>query len=79
MVLDLDQGQASSLGALLRIAGRQVIRVQVAGNSLGLNAEQALEMADAFFEGAQGFIIFQIADMVAEKGIVLAGQAEGVF
>ena len=53
--------------------------MQVAGQAFGLDAEQALVMRDAFFEGTQRLVVFQVADMVADEGIVLANQARSAI
>ena len=79
VVLHFDQGQVLAGGALLGVAGGQVIGVQVAGEDFGLDAEQALEMGNPFFEGVQGLVVFHVADVVAEEGVVLVAARQKVF
>jgi len=79
VVLHLQQGQALLLRPLLGVTRSQVIRVQIASQRLGMDAEQLFKMGDAVFEGLQRFIVFHIADVVTEEAILLARQAESVF
>ncbi len=79
VVLDLYQGERFPGSPFHRVAGRQVIRVEIAGQDLRLDVEQALVMLDPCLEGPEGFVVFHVADVVADKGILLAGQAEGIF
>ncbi len=79
MVLDPDGLQAFFLPALARITGSQVIGMQVVGQQLGLDAEELLDMGDPVPKGLQGLVIFQVADVMAEEGVVLTGEAKGVF
>ena len=50
-----------------RVFGRQVVRVQVVGDRLGLDVEQALEVLDPFAERGQRLQVFQVADVVADE------------
>jgi hypothetical protein len=61
------------------IAGRQVIGVQVAGNDLRLHPEQALEVGNALLVRGERFVVLQVADVVAEEGVLAARQAEGIL
>src|SRR5512139_2024045 len=79
MMLHPDRLQSFPFGALQRIARRQVVRMQIEGNDFRPDAEQALEVRDAGLERAQGLVVFHVADMMAEKGVMLAREAEGVF
>ena len=56
------------------VAGCHVIGVQVIGDVFRLNPKQCLEMADPILKRLQCLVIFQIADMVAEKRIAIAAK-----
>ena len=66
-------------GALQSIPGGHIVRVQVVGNHLRRYPEQVLEVGDALFVSQESLIIIQIADMMAEEGVAVFGQAEGVL
>ena len=54
-------------------AGGEIIRVQVMADGRGLDPKEALEELDRVLKGAHGLVVLQIADMVAQEGIVLPG------
>jgi hypothetical protein len=64
---------------LQRVLGRQVLGVQVVGDHLGLDREQASEVPDPLGEGAEGLVVLQIADVMGDEGVAALGQAEGVL
>ncbi len=71
MVLHLHQWEMLALGSLNRVARRQVVRVQVAGDPLRRYPEQPLEVLDALLERAQRLIVLQVANMLAQEGVLL--------
>ena len=76
VVLDGDPLDAVQLE---RVLGRQVLRMEVVRDDLGGDVEQPAEVRDALGEGAQGLEILQVADVLREKGVAPAHQAEGVL
>ena len=76
MMLDADQSTPSRSE---RVAGGQVVRVEVVRHQLGLDREQALEMLDSLGERAQGLVVLQVADVVADPGAGALRKAEGVL
>ena len=53
--------------------------MQITNNCIWGDAKQALKMLYSIFEGEHGLVIFHIADVMTDKGITLAGNAEGIF
>jgi hypothetical protein len=53
--------------------------MQIVGHQFGVHVEEAAEVLNAFPERAQGLIVFQIPDMVADAGVPLFGHAERVL
>src|SRR5436309_1958368 len=51
-----------------RVFCRQILRVQVVGNRLRINIEEALEMLNALTERGERLQVLQVADMMADKG-----------
>ena len=72
MMLHADARQSVAFGPLPHVARRQVVRVEVAGQGLDLDAEQALEVLDPALEGAQRLVVLQVADVMADEGVVAA-------
>ncbi len=73
VMLNIDQGQVLVFCPCLGIAGSQVIRVQITGDQLGLDAKNCLIMIDCFCEGIQCFLIFQVADVMTQEGVSITG------
>ena len=61
------------------VLGGQVLRVQVVGHHLGLDAEQPAVVPDPLGEGAQRLGVLQVPDVVGQEGPVPLGQAERVL
>ena len=76
VVLDADQGQALPLRPLSGVVGGEIVRVQIAGQSLRGDIEQALEMGDLPGIVIQRLHVLEIADVLAQKRIGPAGEAE---
>ena len=53
--------------------------MQVVGNGLWIDIEEALVMFDALAERGQGLQVLQVSDMMADKGLPPLGYAKGVF
>src|SRR5258705_8724265 len=53
--------------------------MKVISHNGGFDIKQPLEVLDAFRVGTQGFQVFQIANMVTDEGIVIAGKAESIL
>ena len=61
------------------VAGRGVVRVQVVGDHLGPDPEEALQPLDLLLEGARGLEVVEVADVRTQPGLVARGQAERVL
>ena len=75
VVLDADRLQPE----VERVLGREVLRVQVVRDQLGLHREQPLEVLDPVAEGAQGLVVAQVADVVRDPRAAVAGERERVL
>ena len=53
--------------------------MQVAGDNFRLDAEKPFIELNGMFKMLQRFFIFHIADMLADEGVVVTGQAESIF
>ena len=62
-----------------RVARREVVRVQVVGDHLGPDAEEALQPLDLLLERAAGLEVVEVADVRPEPGLVARGEAERVL
>ena len=62
-----------------RELGRQVLGVQVVADHLRAHAEQTLVPIDAGLEGLQSLEVLEVADVLAEKGVGIAREAEGAL
>ncbi len=59
--------------------GGKVIGMEIVGNHLGLNFQDALQVLDGFLEEVMALKIFQIADVLAEKSFAAARDADSVL
>ena len=59
--------------------GAHIVRVQVIRHRLRFHAEELLKVGQRFFEELEGFVILQIADVLAENGVPVFGDAESVL
>src|SRR5690349_1522783 len=66
-------------GALQNIARRKIVRMQIIGDRFRSYPEQLLEMFHTLFKGSQCFVIFHVANMVAQKCIIPVCDTESVF
>src|SRR2546425_820616 len=57
----------------------QVVGMQVIGNRLGINIEDALEMFNSFAVRGQCFQVLQVANVMADKGLSSLAQTEGIL
>ena len=73
MVLDADVAGGVALERVLR---REVLRVQVVRDDLGLDVEQPLEVRDAVGERGQRRGVAQVADVVRDPRAAVRGEAE---
>ena len=71
-----DSGQAL---LLLGPAGAQIVRVHVAGDDLRLHGEDAPHVGHGLLEELVGRQVFEVADVLAQEGLVAPGEADGVF
>ncbi len=53
--------------------------MEIVGHDFGLNAEELLVNLHSALKMLQCLQVFQVPDMLAHEGIVIPGQAEGVF
>jgi len=53
--------------------------MKIVGNNFGMNLQDALKVLDRFAEETVAFKIFQVADVLAEKGLAATDDADGVF
>ena len=79
VMLHLQQRDALLLCPILRIAGRQIIRMQIAGQRAGADVKEPLKMADLLFIVFQGLEILQVADVLAQEGVFALAEAEACF
>src|ERR687885_349642 len=61
------------------VLGGEVLGVQVVGYQLRLHVEEPAVVLDPLPEGAQGLVVLQVPDVVAEEDVALLGHAEGVL
>jgi len=71
VVLDPDLGEVC---LLIGPAGAEVIRVEVAGDDFRPHSEDALHVLDAFLEELVGGQVLQVADVLADEGLVALGE-----
>ena len=62
-----------------RKTGTEVAGMEVVSGDARLYAEQLLHLLQRFLEEPQSFVVFEIADMLAEQGVAAFGQAERVL
>ncbi len=60
VVLDADGREVQ----VERERGREVVGMEVVGDDLGRDREQALEVGDPVGEGAQRLVVLQVADVM---------------
>ena len=77
VVLHLAQGQALLVGHLARPFAREVLGMHVAGQDLGSKAEKPLVLAERAAPGVERVGVFQIAQVLADEGLLAAREAEG--
>ena len=70
--LSLDRG--GERHACAPVAGMQIV-----GNAFGGSLEEVLRLFERFFEELHGLVVFEVADMLAQDGVSVTGQAESVF
>ena len=76
MVLHADHGQALQPQ---RVFGAEIARVQVVRDGSRRHAKQLFQIGQRLFEEPQGFVILQVANVLAQDGVASLGEAEGVF
>ena len=79
VVLDTQKGQLI-LGCLLhRITGGEIIRMEIMDQGLGLKAEELFEDRDGGFKVLQRLQVLHVPDMLADEGILVPGDTEGIL
>jgi len=76
MMLHADGSDAIELE---RVAGGEIVGMQIMSHQRRGNIEEPFEVFDALLKGSQGFVIFQIADVVAHESVAISCQAKGIF
>ena len=76
MVLHADELDAFQFERVFR---REVLRMQVVGDNLRLYVEQPSKMIDTLTERAQGFKIFQVADVMRDESMLPLRDAKRVL
>src|SRR5262245_63933688 len=76
MMLHGDAGQSRQGEGIL---AREVARMEVIGHRLGSDSEELYEVLDTVYERAIRPVILQVANMMAQEGILLPGQTERVL
>ena len=79
VVLQAPQGYALAPGAGFCVAGGKKIWMRVAHQRPWPHLKQAFEVGGDFFIKSQGGGVFEIADVLAHKGLASARQAYGCF
>jgi len=79
MVLYIEHGEMFRLCPLLAVARGQTVRVQIAGDDRGFYPKQGLVARHGLFEAFKGFPVLHVPDMLADKGMLVTGQTEGVL
>src|SRR5262245_44817771 len=62
-----------------RILRRNIVGMKVVGDDFRAQAEETFEMIDALLEGLKRFQVFQVADMMTQKSVPPAREAERVL
>ena len=76
VVLHPDAPQRS---LLLGKAGAEIIRVQIMGHHPGIDVQDAFQVAHGFLKESVGREVFHIPDVLADKGLIAAGEANRVL
>jgi len=76
MVLDAD---LPAISHLQRELGAQVLRMQIVSHGGGRNAEELLHAVQRFAVEDQRFVVFEIADVLAQESVMILGEAERVL
>src|SRR2546428_12199136 len=76
MMLNANQLDALELHGVL---GGEILRMQIVRDHLWFDSEQAAKMIDAIDVSPQGFVVFQIANVMRHKGTVALYQAKRAF
>ncbi len=79
VVLDPDRGDSLAAGALLRVAGGEVVGVEVVDEEARREAEESLQSRHRLLERAEDLEVLEVADVGPERGLVPRRQAEGVL
>ena len=77
VVLHLAQGQALLVGQVAGPFAREVLGMHVAGQDLGSKAKKPLVLAERAVPGVERVGVFQIAQVLADEGLLAAREAEG--
>ena len=76
VVLDLDERRPVGLGALARPLRAQILGVEVAGEDVGVQAEQGAVAVERLEPGGERLGVLEVADMLRDERLVGAGHAE---
>ena len=77
VVLHPDKGELFALRTILGIAGGEIVRMEVAHQSLRPNTKQFLKVGDLIFVVGQSGDVFQVSDVLGRENLIPSGQAEG--
>src|SRR6185437_6709037 len=66
-----------SFRTLPRVAGSDIIRVQVVDDNLRPDAEELLVEGDVLLKSAEGLVVVEVAHVMAEERLPIAPQGEG--
>ena len=76
VVLYTDEGDALLLCAPERVLCGKIVRMQIARERPRMNVEQAFKVPDLSGIGVEGLHVFEISDVLTQKSIAAAGEAE---
>ena len=79
VMLNRNAESARSVRIAERVLCAEIVRVEIVSDDLGLDAEEAREVFNALLESGEGLNIFQIANVLAEESVAVAGEADCVF
>ena len=79
MMLHPHEGKTVSRGSLLRVAGGEVIRMEVMNQGFRPEAKELFVDLNRRFKMFQRFQILHIADVLAEKGVSILCKTERIL
>ena len=80
VVLNRDQGYVGgAISYSFSVLGGQVLRVHVISYNFRLDAKQPLVKLDGGLKVFHGLQVLHVTDMLAQEGILITGEAEGIL